>query len=233
MSFHLSAKPGEIAETVLLPGDPLRAKFIAETMLENAVCYNQIRNMFGFTGYYKGKRVSIQGTGMGMPSLAIYASELMTFYRARRVIRVGSCGALQPELQLRDLVLAQSASTDSSFNRVRFRGMDYASTANFHLLQQAHHIAQQKNIPVKVGGILSTDSFYGPDPEEWKLWAQYGILAVEMETAALYTLAAYHKVEALALLTVSDNLVTKAEETAEARQLAFTKMFEIALELAV
>ncbi len=233
MSFHISAKPGDIAETVLLPGDPLRAKHIAETMLENVVCHNQIRNMFGFTGYYKGKRVSIQGTGMGMPSLAIYASELMTFYGVKRAIRVGSCGALQPELQLRDLVLAQSASTDSSFNRVRFRGMDYASTANFRLLQQAHQIAQQKNIPVKVGGILSSDNFYSADPEEWKLWAQYGILAVEMETAALYTLAAYHKVEALALLTVSDSLVTKAEETAEARQLAFTKMFEIALELAV
>lgn len=233
MSFHISAKPGDIAETVLLPGDPLRAKHIAETMLENAVCHNQIRNMFGFTGYYKGKRVSIQGTGMGMPSLAIYASELMTFYGVKRVIRVGSCGALQPELQLRDLVLAQSASTDSSFNRVRFRGMDYASTASFRLLQQAYQIAQQKNISVKVGGILSSDNFYSADPEEWKLWAQYGVLAVEMETAALYTLAAYHKVEALALLTVSDSLVTKAEETAEARQLAFTKMFEIALELAV
>lgn len=232
MSFHLSAQPGEVAETVLLPGDPLRAKFIAETMLENAVCYNQIRNMFGFTGFYKGKRVSIQGTGMGMPSLAIYASELMEFYHVRRVIRVGSCGALQPDLKLRDLVLAQSASTDSSFNRVRFRGMDYASTANFRLLHQAYQIAQQKNIPVKVGGILSSDNFYGADPEEWKLWAQYGVLAVEMETAALYTLAAYHKVEALALLTVSDNLATKEEETAEARQLAFTKMFEIALELA-
>jgi purine-nucleoside phosphorylase len=232
MSFHISAKPGEIAETVLLPGDPLRAKFIAETMLENAVCYNQIRNMFGFTGFYKGKRVSIQGTGMGMPSLAIYASELMEFYRVRRVIRVGSCGALQPDLKLRDLVLAQSASTDSSFNRLRFRGMDYASTASFGLLHRAYQIAQQKNIPVKVGGILSSDNFYGADPEEWKLWARYGVLAVEMETAALYTLAAYHKAEALALLTVSDNLVTKAEETAEARQLAFTKMFEIALELA-
>lgn len=233
MSFHISAKPGDIAETVLLPGDPLRAQHIAETMLENAVCHNQIRNMFGFTGYYQGKRVSIQGTGMGMPSLAIYASELMTFYDVKRVIRVGSCGALQPELQLRDLVLAQSASTDSSFNRVRFRGMDYASTASFRLLQQAYQIAQQKNISVKVGGILSSDNFYCADPEEWKLWAQYGVLAVEMETAALYTLAAYHKVEALALLTVSDSLVTKAEETAEARQLAFTKMFEIALELAV
>ena len=232
MSFHLSAKPGEVAETVLLPGDPLRAKFIAETMLENAVCYNQVRNMLGFTGFYKGKRVSIQGTGMGMPSLAIYASELMEFYRARRVIRVGSCGALLPELKLRDLVLAMSASTDSSFNHVRFKGMNYASTASFRLLLQAYQIAQAKGLGVQVGGVLSTDSFYAPEPEQWKHWAQYGILAVEMETAALYTLAAYHKVEALALLTVSDNLATKAEETAEARQLAFTQMFEIALELA-
>ncbi len=232
MSFHLSAAAGDIAETVLLPGDPLRAKHIAETLLENAVCYNQIRNMFGFTGFYKGKRVSIQGTGMGMPSLAIYASELMEFYHVRRVIRVGSCGAIQPDLKLRDLILAMSASTDSSFNRLRFQGMDYASTASFRLLQQAHEIARQKGLAVKVGGILSSDNFYSADPEQWQLWARYGVLAVEMETAALYTLAAYHKVEALALLTVSDSLVTKEEESAEARQLAFTKMFEIALELA-
>ncbi|NUO82893.1 DeoD-type purine-nucleoside phosphorylase, partial [candidate division KSB1 bacterium] len=156
MSFHLSAKPGDIAETVLLPGDPLRAKHIAETMLENAVCYNHIRNMFGYTGFYKGKRVSIQGTGMGMPSLAIYASELMAFYHVRRVIRVGSCGALQPDLKLRDLILAMSASTDSSFNKLRFHGMDYASTANFRLLNQAYEVACKKGIAVKVGGILSS-----------------------------------------------------------------------------
>ncbi len=232
MSFHISAKPGDIAETVLLPGDPLRAKHIAETMLENAVCYNQIRNMFGFTGFYKGKRVSIQGTGMGMPSLAIYASELINDYHVRRLMRVGSCGALQPDLKLRDLILAMSASTDSSFNRLRFQGMDYAATASFRLLHQAYGIAQQKGIAAKVGGVLSSDNFYSADPEQWKLWAQYGVLAIEMETAALYTLAAQNKVEALALLTVSDSLVTKAEETAEARQLAFTQMFEVALELA-
>lgn len=232
MSFHISAQPGDIAETVLLPGDPLRAKHMAETMLENAVCYNQVRNMFGFTGFYKGKRVSIQGTGMGMPSLAIYASELITSYNVRRLMRVGSCGALQPELKLRDLILAMSASTDSSFNKLRFHGMDYASTANFRLLHQAHAIAMQKGIPVKVGGVLSSDNFYSADPEQWKLWAQYGVLAIEMETAALYTLAAQHKVEALSLLTVSDSLVTGAEESPEARQQAFTQMFEIALELA-
>ncbi len=232
MSLHLSARPGDIAETVLLPGDPLRAKHMAENMLEQAVCYTQVRNMFGFTGFYKGKRVSIQGSGMGMPSLAIYASELITGYHARRLIRVGSCGAIQPDLQLRDLILAMSASTDSSFNKLRFQGMDYASTANFRLLQRAYEIAQGKGVAVKVGGILSSDNFYCADPEEWKLWAKYGVLAIEMETAALYTLAAQHQVEALALLTVSDSLVTGAEESSEARQQAFTQMFEVALELA-
>lgn len=232
MSLHLSAKPGEIAETVLLPGDPLRAKHIAETMMENAVCYNQVRNMFGFTGFYHGKRVSIQGTGMGMPSLAIYASELIASYGVRRLIRVGSCGAIQQGLKLRELILAMTASTDSSFNKLRFQGMDFAAAASFRLLRQAAEIAGHKGIAVHVGGVLSSDNFYNADSEQWKLWAKYGVLAIEMETAALYTLAAQHNVEALALLTVSDSLVTGEKESSEARQLAFTKMFEIALELA-
>ncbi len=232
MSIHIGAKPGEIAETVLLPGDPLRAKYMAETMLTQPVCYSQVRGMFGFTGLYKGKRVSIQGTGMGMPSMAIYAHELAAFYHAQRLIRVGSCGAIQPDLPLRDIILAMSASTDSSFNKLRFQGMDFAATASYRLLKKADDVAKQKGIVAKVGAILSSDSFYGPDPEEWKLWAAYGVLAIEMETAALYTVAAQHRLEALSILTVSDSLVTGAKETSEARQQAFTAMFEIALEMA-
>jgi len=232
MSIHIGAKPGEIAETVLLPGDPLRAKYMAETMLTEPACYSQVRGMLGFTGLYKGKRVSIQGTGMGMPSMAIYAHELASFYQAKRLIRVGSCGAIQPELKLRDLVFAMSASTDSSFNKLRFQGMDYAATASFRLLKNADDVARQKSVNAKIGAILSSDNFYSHDPEQWKLWATYGVLAIEMETAALYTLAAQHGIEALSILTVSDSLVTGAEETSEARQKAFVSMFEIALEMA-
>jgi len=232
MSFHINAKPGDIAETVLLPGDPLRAKHIAETMLEQVTCYNQVRNMYGFTGLYKGKRVSIQGSGMGIPSIAIYASELISSYQVRRLIRVGSCGALQPDLKLRDIILAMAACTDSSFNKLRFRGMDYAPVASFRLLKNAYDVAVSKGIAVKVGNILSSDNFYNAEPELWKLWAEYGVLAIEMESAALYTLAAQHHVEALTILTVSDSLVTGEEEPAEAREKAFTQMFEIALAIA-
>ena len=232
MTIHLAAKPDEIAETVLLPGDPLRAKYMAENLLTQLTCHNQVRGMLGFTGFYQGKRVSIQSTGMGMPSIAIYVHELITAYGARRLVRVGSCGAIQPDLKLRHLILAMSASTDSSFNKLRFAGMDYAPTASFGLLKKAEATAQQKGLAVKVGPVLTSDHFYTPDPEQWKLWAKYGVLAIEMETAALYTLAAQHGVEALSILTVSDNLVTGEEETAEARQKSFTAMFEIALELA-
>src|SRR5574341_913151 len=232
MSLHLGAQPGEIAETVLLPGDPLRAKYMAETMLAQVTCYNQIRGMLGFTGFYQGKRVSIQSTGMGMPSIAIYVNELISSYQIRRLIRAGSCGAIQPDLKLRDLVLAMSASTDSSFNKLRFAGMDYAPTASFGLLNKAYATARQKGLAAKVGPVLSSDNFYDADPEQWKLWAAYGVLAIEMETAALYTIAAQHRVEALSILTVSDSLVTGGAETAEARQKSFVSMFEIALEIA-
>ena len=232
MSIHISAKPGEIAPTVLLPGDPRRAKHVAETMLQNAVCYNQVRGMLGFTGTYKGKRVSVQGTGMGIPSIAIYVNELIDSYNVRRLIRVGSCGAIQPDLKLRDLVVAMSASTDSSFNKLRFSGMDYAPTASARLLQNALAVADQKGIPVRAGNILSSDNFYSAAPEQWKIWAEYGVLAIEMETTALYTLAAKARIEALAILTVSDSLITGEEESAEAREQALTQMFEIALEIA-
>jgi purine-nucleoside phosphorylase len=232
MSIHIGAKKGDIASTVLLPGDPLRAKYIAENFLTDAICYNEVRGMYGYTGTYKGKRISIQGTGMGIPSISIYINELITNYRAKNLIRIGSCGSMQADIKIRDVILAMSASTDSNINKIRFYGMDYASTANFDLLKKAYDIALEKDISVKVGSVLTTDTFYNDDPNSWKHWANYGILAVEMETAALYTLAVKFKVNALSILTVSDSLVTREETTSEERQKTFNQMVEVALELA-
>ena len=232
MSVHIGAKKGEIAESILLPGDPLRAKFIAENFLEDAKCYNQVRGMYGYTGYYNGKRVSVQGTGMGVPSISIYVNELITEYGVKNLIRIGTCGSMQENIGLRDVILAMSSSTDSSFNKLRFKNMDYAPTASFRLLYNAYNIAVRENIPVHVGNILTADNFYNEDPELWKLWAKYGVLAVEMETTALYTLAAKYKVDALSVLTVSDSLVTHLETTAEEREKTFHNMIKIALEIA-
>jgi purine-nucleoside phosphorylase len=232
MSIHIGAKEGDIAGTVLLPGDPLRAKYIADNFLSGAICYNEVRGMHGYTGTYKGKRISVQGTGMGIPSISIYANELITNYRAKNLIRIGSCGSMQVDIKIRDVILAMSASTDSNINKLRFYGMDFASTANFTLLKKAYDIALEKAISVKVGSVLTTDTFYSDDPNSWKHWANYGVLAVEMETAALYTLAAKFKVNALSILTVSDSLVTREETTSEERQKTFNQMIEVALELA-
>jgi purine-nucleoside phosphorylase len=232
MSIHIGAKAGDIAETVLLPGDPLRAKHMAETFLEDVICYNDVRGMYGFTGSYQGTRVSIQGTGMGVPSISIYLNELISAYGAKRLIRVGTCGALQPELELRDVILATAASTTSGVNRMRFNGQDFAPSASFSLLSKAFASASQKGVGVRVGSVITSDLFYWDDPNWWKLWAEHGVLAVEMETSALYTLAAKFKVEALSILTVSDSLVTHKEEDSEIREKAYTQMIEIALELA-
>ncbi len=232
MSIHIGAKEGDIASTVLLPGDPLRAKYIAENFLADAICYNEVRGMYGYTGLYKGKRISVQGTGMGIPSISIYVNELIANYKTKNLIRIGSCGSMQADIQIRDVILAMSASTDSSINKICFHGMDYASTANFVLLKKAYDCALEKDISVKVGSVLTTDTFYSDDPNSWRHWANYGILAVEMETAVLYTLAAKFKVNALSILTVSDSLVTKEETTSEERQKTFNQMVEIALELA-
>ena len=229
MSIHIGAKEGDVASTVLLPGDPLRAKYIAENFLTNTTCYNEVRGMYGYTGTYKGKRVSIQGTGMGIPSISIYVNELITNYKAKNLIRIGSCGSMQQDIKIRDVILAMSASTDSHINKIRFNGMDYAPTANFNLLKRAHDIALEKDIPIKIGSVLTTDTFYNDDPNSWKHWANYGILAVEMETAVLYTLAAKFKVNALSILTVSDSLVTREETTSEERQKTFNQMVEVAL----
>lgn len=232
MSIHIGTKEGDIASTVLLPGDPLRAKNIAENFLTDVICYNEVRGMHGFTGTYKGKKISVQGTGIGIPSISIYVNELIVSYKAKNLIRIGSCGSMQPDVKIRDVILAMSASTDSHINKIRFNGMDYAPTANFNLLKRAYDIALEKNIPVKIGSVLTTDTFYNDDPNSWKHWANYGILAVEMETAILYTLAAKFKVNALSILTVSDSLVTREETTSEERQKTFNQMVEVALELA-
>lgn len=229
---HLEAKIGEIAESVLLPGDPLRAKYIAENFLDNAVCYNQVRGMLGYTGEYKGKRVSIQGTGMGIPSISIYVNELLMEYGVKKLFRIGTCGAINKDLKMRDVVLAVSASTDSSINKIRFGGLDYAATADFELLHKAWSIANDKGLSVKAGPILTSDTFYGDTADWWKTWAEYGILTVEMETAALYTLAAKYHVQALALLTVSDHILTGESCTSQERQKTFNQMIEIALESA-
>lgn len=232
MSVHIGAKENDIASTVLLPGDPLRAKFIAETFFENPVCYNEVRGMYGFTGTYKGKRVSVQGTGMGIPSISIYTHELIESYGVKNLIRVGTCGALKEDIKLRDVILAMSASTDSNVNNLRFNNINYAPTASFKLLKKAYDAAQQKGINTKVGSIFSSDTFYADDPNISKLMAKFGSLAVEMEAAALYTIAAQFGVDALSILTVSDSLVTGEVTTAEERQKTFTNMIEIALELA-
>ena len=230
MSVHISAKPGDIADKMIFPGDPMRAKTIAETYLENPVCYNEVRGMLGFTGTYKGERVSVQGHGMGMPSMSIYAHELFSDYGVKQVIRVGTTGALQDHVSTRDIILAQGACTDSNMNHRRFRGLSYAPLADFELLSKAHTQAKVRNQAVKVGNILTSDAFYAPTPEDWQVFASYGVLCIEMETAALYTLAAQFGVQALALLTVSDHLITEERLSADERQNNFMAMVELAFE---
>ncbi len=230
MSIHNEAKKGEISETILLPGDPLRAKFIAENFLEDAVCYNKVRNIFGYTGTYKGKRISVQGTGMGIPSMSIYVTELIRDYGVKNLIRIGSCGAIKPEINLMDVILAEGASTDSQMNKLVFGGSDFAAIADFELLLKAYNIAKEKNINVHVGNILSSDLFYSDDPNFWKIWAKYGVLAIDMETTALYSIAAKYGVNALTIITVSDQIVRGKSTTSKERQTGFYRMIEIALE---
>lgn len=232
MSIHIGAKENDIARTVLLPGDPLRAKFIAENFLEDPVCYNEVRGMYGFTGTYKGEKVSVQGTGMGIPSLSIYVNELITQYGVKNLIRVGTCGAMQPDIKIRDVILAMTSSTNSAINKLRFNGMDYAPAASFKLLKRAYDAAMEKGLDIRVGNVLSSDTFYDDDPDSWRLWAKFGVLAVEMETTGLYTLAAKYGVDALTILTVSDSLVTGQVTSSEEREKTFKDMIEIALEVA-
>lgn len=232
MSIHIGAKQGEIAETILLPGDPLRAKFISENFLENAICYNEVRGMYGYTGTYKGKRVSVQGTGMGIPSISIYSTELISEYKCKNLIRIGTCGSMQEDIKVRDMIIAMSASTDSAVNKLRFNGMDFAATASFELLKKAYDVAVEKGIKPFVGNVLSADCFYNDNPELWKKWASYGVMGIEMEAAALYTIAAKFGVNALSILTVSDSMVSGEATSSKERERTFTDMVEVALSLA-
>ena len=231
MSIHIGAKKGDIAETVLLPGDPLRAKWIAETYLEDITCYNQVRNMFGYTGTYKGRRISVQGTGMGVPSISIYAHELINEFNVKNLIRVGSAGSYQKSVKIRDIVIAMAASSTSGINQARFQGADFAPTASFSLFQQAIEKAKEKGIEVKAGNVLTSDEFYADEFESYQMWSKFGVLCVEMESSGLYTIAAKHNVNALSLLTISDSLVTGEKTTTQEREKTFKGMVEIALEL--
>jgi len=232
MSIHIDAKPGQIAETVLLPGDPLRAKWIADTFLDDIICYNEVRGMFGFTGFYKGKKVSVQGTGMGIPSTLIYCKELITEYGVKNLIRVGSAGSYQKELKIRDIIIAIAASTTSGINSQRFMGASYAPTVNFDLFKKALKESDNLGIPIKAGNVLSSDEFYTDDFNDYKHWAEYGVLCVEMETSGLYTIAAKYNVKALSILTISDSLVTRERTSAKEREMTFSDMTKIALSLA-
>lgn len=233
MSVHIGATKGAIAQRILLPGDPLRAKYIADTYLDNPNCYNEVRGMYGFTGTYKGVPVSVQGTGMGVPSISIYAQELMQEYDVKTLIRVGTCGAIQQDISVRDVILAMSASTDSNVNRLRFGHVDYAPTADFDLLHKAYQAATARQMPVRVGSVFTADLFYNEGIAEIKKWAEFGILALEMESAALFTLAAQFGAKALSILTVSDHILTGQVTTAEERQTSFREMMEIALETVI
>jgi purine-nucleoside phosphorylase len=230
VSTHIGAQPGDIAPTVLLPGDPLRARWIAETFLDDARCYSEVRGMYGFTGSWNGHPVSVQGSGMGQPSMAIYVNELFTDYDVQSIVRVGSCGAVTDRVGVRDVVIASGACTDSSMNRIAFHGIDYAPVADFGLLRGAVEAAEARDgSPFHVGLIFSSDSFYPARPELLGEMVEYGVLAVEMEASALYTLAAKHGRRALAICTVSDHIVTGEETTSQEREQTFGEMVEIAL----
>ncbi|MFA1821401.1 purine-nucleoside phosphorylase [Virgibacillus oceani] len=234
MSVHIGAKEGEIADKILLPGDPLRAKFIAENFLEGVSQYNNVRGMLGYTGTYKGERVSVQGTGMGVPSISIYVNELIQSYDVKKLIRVGTCGAIQKDVRVRDVILAQGSTTDSQMNRLIFGNIDYAPLADFDLLKSAHDAGTEKGLNLRVGNVFTSDTFYRDNAKEVnELLAKYNVLAVEMETTALYTLAQKFDRQALSILTVSDHILTGEETTAEERQTTFNEMMEIALEAAV
>lgn len=234
MSTHIAARPGEIAPIVLFPGDPLRAKWIAGTFLDGAECYTEVRGMLGFTGTWQGHRISVQGSGMGQPSMSIYASELFSEYEVQTIIRVGSCGGLTEKVGMRDIIIAQGACTDSGINRVRFHGLDYAPVADFGLLRAAVEASESMDLDhaVHVGLLFSSDQFYTTRPELNEPFARHGVLGVEMETSALYTLAAFHGRRALSVCTVSDHLVTHEATTSQEREQTFGDMVRIALQAA-
>lgn len=229
---HIKPNGVEIAETILLPGDPLRAKFIAETYLENPVLFNEVRGMLGYTGEYKGKKVSVMGTGMGTPSMAIYSWELINVFGVKNLIRIGSCGAMQKDIKLYDIIFAMGAATNSDYAHQWNLPGQFPLTASFELLEKAKKAADEREYEVHVGNILSSDVFYNADETTTEKWAKMGILAEEMETTSLYMNAASAGVKALTILTVSDHMITHEQTTQEERQTAFTQMVEIALDIA-
>ncbi len=226
---HNSAAKGDIAKGVLMPGDPLRAKFIAENFLTDAKCVNEVRGMLAYTGTYKGETISVMGSGMGMPSISIYAHELFDYYDVDKIIRIGTCGCFDMDIEVGSVFLAQAASTNSNINH-RIFNADYAAISDFEMLYTAYNVTKEKGINVKVGNALSSDTFYGDNPEEWKTWARYGVMNVEMEANALFTLAAKFKKRALAMFTISDHILTGKDLTPLERQTALNDMFTIALE---
>ena len=231
-SKHLNAAPGDFAGTVLMPGDPLRSQYIADTYLENARRVSDVRNMWGFTGEYKGNAVSVQAHGMGIPSASIYCTELLTEYNVKRIIRVGSCGTTHPEVALRDVIIAMGASTDSGVNRMRFGGYDFAALATFSLVQNAVAAAEANKVSYHVGNIFSADLFYTPDTDMFETMAKYDVLGIEMEAAGIYPIAAEHGAEALAICTVSDDIRTGDALSTEERATTFDEMILVALETA-
>lgn len=227
---HIEAKQGEFAKTVLMPGDPLRAKFIADNFLENVKCVTRVRNILGYTGTYKGKPISVMGSGMGIPSISIYATELYKDYGVESIIRIGSCGAVRDDVKIRDIIIGMGASTDSNVNRTRFNNVDFAALADFSLLKKVVDTAERLNQDVRVGNIFTADLFYTPQPEMFKTMEQYGVLAVEMEAAGLYGVAAELGKKALTVLTVSDHIKTGEQTTADERETTFKDMMELTLE---
>ena len=232
MSLHIAASKGQIAESVLLPGDPLRAQYIAENFLEEPVRYTDIRNMYGFTGRYKGVPVSVQGSGMGMPSMGIYSWELITEYGVQNLIRIGTAGAFTDELELGDVFLALAASTDSNYQHAFEVPGQYSPSASWELIKKVYAVSNETGIEFKAGNVVTCDVFY-EFGDWWKKWAKMGVKAVEMETAALYMNAAYNNVNALSIISISDNFVTGAKSTVEERQNSFTNMMKLALEASV
>lgn len=229
---HNQAQAGQIAKTVLMPGDPLRAKYIAEHFLENPVQFNTVRNMFGYTGTYKGKQVSVMGSGMGMPSIGIYSYELFKFYGVETIIRIGSCGSFKEDIKIRDVIIAQTACTDSRWGEQYNLPGTFSPCASYDLIEAAVQACKKNNVRYHVGPILSSDIFYQVDPDSWKKWANMGVMGVEMESYALFCNAAYLGKKAACILTVSDSLVSDEATTAEERQNSFTQMMEVALEIA-
>ncbi len=230
---HINAEPGDFAETVLMPGDPLRAKFIAENFLDNPRMVTDVRGMLGFTGSYKGQALSVMGHGVGIPSCSLYCTELINEFGVKRLIRAGSCGNVNKSVKLRDIVIAMGACTDSKVNRIRFKDHDFAAIADYRLLQSAVTIAEQRGLVFHVGNVFSSDLFYTPEQDVFEVMEKYNMLGVEMETAGIYGLAAEFGVKALAICTVSDQIITGERLTVEERQSSFNEMIELALETAV